>query len=242
MLTTILTTGIGAFLLNDYVKTKYPEKYQNFILSTSYNFFYLLSKVQIIFMKFFKKMNKKIEENPRLLKMINDFKLVTRSKSDILEMTEYIKNGEYVKSDDLSDNNFDFILYSWFNRENEYDCVNNNDCVNKKIMYEKNDIVTSSELSEIKFMLIEISIGENNYKIDLKTDRYNFYVVGNVLKKQFFIYYLKRFLKLNDLIYDKDKISIKIIDQNVNIIEFDFTDKNENILLEKNGYKLINCK
>jgi hypothetical protein len=152
-----------------------------------------------------------------------------------VETTEYIKNGEYVKSDDLSDKKFDFILYSWVDDENG--------CVNKKIMYEKNDIVTSSELSEIKFMLVEINIGENNYKIDLKTDRYNFYAVGNVLTKQFFIFYLKQFLKLNDLIYDNDndKMSIKIIDQNVNIIAFDFTDKNENIMLEKNGYKLSNC-
>jgi len=169
--------------------------------------------------------------------MKNHFILFMNLKPDILEMTEYIKNGEHVESCHKDDDfNFDFILYSWFDDENEY--------VNKKIMYEKNDIVSSSELSEIKFMLIEINIGENNYKIDLKTDRYNFYVVGNALTKQFFIYYLKRFLKVNNLIYDNDndKISIKIIDQNVNIIEFDFTDKNENIVLEKNGYKLLNCK
>jgi len=246
MLTTILRRCILVFLLNDYIKTKYPEKYQNFILSVSYNFFYFLSKLQIMFMKF----SKKIEENPKLLQIKNDFMLLLNFNPHTIETTEYIKNGEHVKSDDLSDNNFDFILYSWFDDENdcvnkndcvnENDCVNNNNCVNKKIMYEKNDIVTSSELSEIKFMLIEINIGENNYKIDLKTDRYNFYVVGNVLTKQFFIYYLKRFLKVNDLIYDK--ISIKIIDQNVNIIAFDFTDKNENIVLEKNSYKLMNCK
>ena len=92
--------------------------------------------------------------------------------------------------------------------------------------------------------LVEIKVKPiNNYKIYLKTDRYNFYAVGNVLTKQFFIFYLKQFLKLNDLIYDNDndKMSIKIIDQNVNIIAFDFTDKNENIMLEKNGYKLSNC-
>ena len=229
MFTTILRRGLLIFLLNDYLKTKYPEKYQNVLISISYNFFYLLSKVQILLMKF----SKKMEENPTLLKMKNHFILFMNLKPDILEMTEYIKNGEHVESCHKDDDfNFDFILYSWFDDENEY--------VNKKIMYEKNDIVSSSELSEIKFMLIEINIGENNYKIDLKTDRYNFYVVGNVLTKQFFIYYLKRFLKVNDLIYDK--ISIKIIDQNVNIIAFDFTDKNENIVLEKNSYKLMNCK
>jgi hypothetical protein len=231
MFTTILRTGFLAFLLNNYLKTKYPEKYHNVLISISYNFFYFLSKVQIIFMK----ISKKIEENPSLLKIKKDFMLLLNFNPRTIEITEYIKNGEYIKSDDLGDNNYDFLLHSWSNDENG--------CINKKIMYDKNEIVTSSELSEIKFMLVEINIGENNYKIDLKTDRYNFYVVGNVFTKQFFIFYLKQFLKLNDLIYDNNnKLSIKTLDQNVNIIEFDFTDKNESILLEKNGYKLSNCK
>ena len=47
-------------------------------------------------------------------------------------------------------------------------------------------------------------------------------------------------LKLNELFYENLTISIKIIDSNINIVEFDFTDKNERILLEKNGYKLLN--
>lgn len=232
----MLKTGVFVFLLNDYIKNKYPERYQNLLISLSYNFFYFLSKIQILLMKLVAKINEKIEESPNLRKMKNGILLFMKSKPKLIENIEYIKNGEYIKANDISDNDadFDFILYSWLDDENEY--------VNKRIMYEKNDIVTSCELSETKFMLMEINVGENKYKIDLKTDRYNFYVVGNVLTKQFFIYYLKQFLKLNDLINNVDKISIKIIDDNVNIIEFDFSDKNENIVLEKNGYKVLNCK
>jgi hypothetical protein len=37
-----------------------------------------------------------------------------------------------------------------------------------------------------------------------------------------------------------DNYSLKIIDHNVVAIEFEFTDKNESILLEKNDYKLLN--
>ena len=232
----MLKTGLLVFLFNDYIKNKYPERYQSLLISISYNFFYFLSKIQILLMKLMSKINEKIDDSPTLRKTKNELLLFMKPKAELVESIEYIKNGDYVKANDISSNDtdFDFILYSWMDDENEY--------VNKKIMYEKNDIVTSSELSEAKFMLIEINIGENKYKIDLKTDRYNFYVVGNVLTKQFFIYYLKQFLKLNELIYENHVIRIKIIDSNINIVEFDFTDKNENIILEKNGYTVLNCK
>ena len=36
----------------------------------------------------------------------------------------------------------------------------------------------------------KLKLGDNNaYKIDLKTNEYNFYMVGNSFTKQFFIYY-----------------------------------------------------
>jgi len=234
MFITILRTGLLIFLLNDYLKNKYPERYQNLIVSISYNFFYLFSKVQILFKKFATNMNEKIEGNPNLLKIKNQILLLMNLKPDMLEMTEYIKNGEYIESLQGDDIDFDFLLYSWPEDDSE--------CVNKKIVYNKNEIISCSDISKIKFILIEIKFGENSYKINLKTEKYNFYIAGNVFTKQFFIYYLKQFLKLNEDVNSDDKISIKIIDQNVNIIEFEFTDKNENIILENNSYKISNCK
>jgi hypothetical protein len=87
-------------------------------------------------------------------------------------------------------------------------------------------------------MLIEIKIGENNapYKIDLKTDNFNYYLLENKFDKQFFIYYLKKYLEITEINYD-EKISLKIIDHDVNTFEMDFTDKNERIVLKKNGYQ-----
>ena len=41
MLTTLLRTGILALLLNDYLKRIYPDKYQELIVSISYNLIYL---------------------------------------------------------------------------------------------------------------------------------------------------------------------------------------------------------
>jgi hypothetical protein len=96
------------------------------------------------------------------------------------------------------------------------------------------------ETSDIKFMLIEFKIDDSSYKIDLKTDNYNYYMVDNKFTKDFFIFFLSEHMKID---YKPDcsyKCSLNFIDHNVNSIALDFTDKNECIILEKNNYKVIN--
>ena len=230
MLTTLLRTGILAILLNDYLKRNYPDKYQELIVSISYNLIYLYSKAQILYMNLIRVVNKKIEENPNLLKLRNDLDLLLKPKSGIITMLDYIKNGNSV---DKGNNECDFMIYSWLD--------DTKSCVNKKLVYDLKEPLSFSEASDIKFLLIELKVGENNsHKIDLKTDEFNFYMVGNSFAKQFFIYYLKQIVKSSEEIKDDDKINLKFIDHDVNTIDLDFTDKNENIILEKTGYKLSN--
>jgi hypothetical protein len=234
MLTTLLRTGVLALLLNDYLKRNYPNKYQEMIVSFSYNLIYLYSKAQILYANLIKVLNKKIEENPNLLKLKNDLDLLIKPKSGIVTMIEYVKNGNPVNIiSDKIDEDCDFIIYTWLDETKT--------CVNKKLIYDLKEPLSFSEVSDIKFLLVELKIGENSsHKIDLKTDEYNFYVVGNSFNKQFFVYYLKQIIKISEEIKDDDKFSLKIIDNDVNTVELDFTDKNESILLEKNGYKLLN--
>ena len=230
MLTTLLRTGILAILLNDYLKRNYPDKYQELIVSISYNLIYLYSKAQILYMNLIRVVNKKIEENPNLLKLRNDLDLLLKPKSGIITMLDYIKNGNSV---DKGNNECDFMIYSWLD--------DTKSCVNKKLVYDLKEPLSFSEASDIKFLLIELKVGENNsHKIDLKKDEFNFYLVGNSFTKQFFIYYLKQIVKSTEEIKDDDKINLKFIDHDVNTIDLDFTDKNENIILEKTGYKLSN--
>lgn len=238
MLTTLLRTGVLALLLNDYLKRNYPNKYQEMIVSISYNLIYLYSKAQILYANLIKVLNKKIEENPNLLKLKNDLDLLIKPKSGIVTMLEYVRNGNPVnitsdKSDNKSEDDCDFTIYSWLD--------DTKSCVNKKLIYDSKEHLSFSEVSDIKFLLVELKFGENSsHKIDLKTDEYNFYMVGNSFNKQFFVYYLKQIIKISEEINDDDKFSLKIIDNDVNTVELDFTDKNESILLEKNGYKLLN--
>ena len=234
MLTALLRTGVLALLLNDYLKRNYPTKYQEMIVSISYNLIYLYSKAQILYANLIKVLNKKIEENPNLLKLKNDFDLLMKPKSGIVTMLEYVRNGNPVNiTSDKSEDECDFTIYSWLD--------DTKSCVNKKLIYDSKEHLSFSEVSDIKFLLVELKFGENNsHKIEFKTDEFNFYMVGNSFNKQFFIYYLKQIIKISEEIKDDDKFNLKIIDQDVNTVELDFTDKNESILLEKTGYKLLN--
>jgi len=145
-------------------------------------------------------------------------------------MTEFIKNGEGLSLEQA--NASDIALFSWLGDDKK--------CIHKKIIYDVDEPMTMAECSDIKFMLLELCIGEKKYKVDLKTDHYNFYLVGNKFTKQFFLYYLKQCIKIDAPINDTDIFSLKIIDHNVNSLAIIFTDKNESIVLEKNGYKVIN--
>ena len=233
MLTTLLRTGIIAILLNDYLKRNYPDKYQEMIISFSYYLIYLYSKSQILYMNLIKVVNKKIEENPNLLKLKNDLDLLMTPKYGIITMFEHVRNGNLVNViSDKSHDECDFMIYSWLDDTKK--------CINKKIFYDSNEPLSFSEISEIKFLLIELKLGENScHKIDLKTNEFNFYIVGNSFTKKFFVYYIKQILKISEEIKDEDKFSLKIIDHDVNTIELDFTDKNESIIIEKNGYTLL---
>jgi len=177
-------------------------------------------------MNIVKTIKKKIEETPKLLKLKNDLDLLLNQKNDKAVMIECIKNG--VLSDSLSMTECDFALYSRLDDSKK--------CLNKKIVYDLDESIDIYEVSTIKFLLVELKNETNTYKIDLKTDEYNFYIVGNKLTKHFFQYYLTEILKKSD--ESVDDYSVHLIDHNVNSVQLDFSNENAHILLEKSEYKL----
>ena len=216
-------------LLSDFFDRRYPEEYRKFanymtniFVNISYNCVYFYSKCQIFFTKY-------IATNPFYLKVIELFKTKDRYGLHYL----FVKDNFHYDIDvDLPD----LIIIGNLSKVP----------TPKKIVYdEKHKDVDFEDLdfeeSNIKFMLIEFKIGYKPYKINLKTDLYNYYIIGNKFTKDFFIYYINEHLlsKYDQHETNKDeKYMLKIIDHDVNSIEIDFTDKNESILLEKNGYKL----
>jgi len=84
--------------------------------------------------------------------------------------------------------------------------------------------------SQGRFIFTEIYFGERKEKINFKTDRYNYYLVGNKLDQKFIIYFMKKYYSLH-----VDKYTIKFVDNDVNSGEFS---DQQSVLFSKNGYHI----
>ena len=221
--------GMFSALILLYVNLyNYHYDFDLLIMSSSYIFINLFSKFQIFFFKINKELNNIIERYPLLLNFKNT--IVSNFKTIVNEV-EFIKGGiSYTKII----NDYDFIIYS--NNEN-----GNSEVINKIIFTNQFYICNKYELSSIKFMLLELNVGEKlSFIIDLKTTNYNFYIVGNILNLKFFEYYVKSIIKKNVIFKEYEKITLNILDQNVNNATIELQPKNQSILLEKTDYKTIN--
>ena len=220
ILFSVFKASVLICIANDYCTRTYPQEYENFLFSVSYNLIYLFSKCQILANKTCSKIQVLINKNP-YLKQISDVVYKKNIEQNLIYKID--KNGEIVNN--YSGEKFEYdnkCIYILADNEKKTDTG----CVNMEIL-QKHPMLTNYELSNIKFMLLEIKVNDAAYKLDLKTDKYNYYVVGNVFDKQFFIYFLKNYHLhnfTNDEIDQITKLDIKIIDQNVNIKEIEITD------------------
>lgn len=225
-----LFAGFSLVIFVGYVlKIKFSQKIDNFIVNLTYNCIYVYSKTQIFLNKYNKILNQFIENKPTLLKIknkINDLMVSNVS----LTPNIYIKNGKIIDMNDNKLTDYDFMIHSFLE--------NNKKCINKKIIYDINKNYDFTLISNVKFILVEFKFGDDVYKIDLKNDEFNYYIVGNNLTKAFFIYYIKFYFNLDNISLDKN-CGLSIIDQDVNKLDFDFTNKNESILLNENDYSFI---
>jgi len=227
---------IGAIFL-DMLERRFPTNFQNFIIGLSYNSIYYFSKLQIFFGQIKRHLDIIIENNPTLLKIKQKLEALILKPSCQKVRRYFVKNSKLYNLSDKDIAEPDFIILSSLSSDKK--------CMNKKIIYNKNDDINNDDInnddnSDINFLLIEFKVGDNQtHKIDLKTEDYNYYIIGNKFTKDFFIFYINEYLKFDIDIKDTHKCSLKLIDHNVNKIELDFTDKNESVLLEKNGYKLL---
>ena len=231
MISQILHSFILGFLFINAIQWRYPQLVQTLLIDISLKCIYIYSKLQIFAFKVNKQINQIIETSPALLKLKNDINSLVKCKPEKVLIYEFIKDGKITEFNDFNSvNKPDLMIFSWLDNDNK--------CINKKIIY-KNGCANLAEVSDIKFMLTEIKIGgRETHKIDLKTDKFNYYLVGNKFTKSFFIYYLKYYVEVDNITSDT-QMTVKIIDNDINKIEFDFTDKNESIILEKNKYKLL---
>ena len=181
-------TFLIGVLFADFLERRFHNEVVNFITTVVYDVLYLYSKCELCFIKIKKMYDSFLEDNNLIetteVETISVFKLNGESAS-VNYSVKHKEKFNYGK--DLMDTfgKPDMFLYSWTNKDNK--------CRNVKIIYNINEGFEKPEASNIKFILVELNVGEKSYKIDLKTDNFNYYLVGNKVTKHFFIYYLKSY-------------------------------------------------
>jgi hypothetical protein len=221
------------YLLNNYIKHNYPQKHTEFLIALSFNTIYMVSIFQIKFKKIIKYIN---QTNPRLLEFFNKYKNMKDVEFVLDGKVIYLTTRENIVNHIVDIDKKDFIIYSDYDTSTS----NNDNCTNKKIMVSK-EISTYEdfiyEVSDIKFMLCELVVGEKTYNITLKSDieNYNYYLVDNIINKKFLIYYLIEFYN-EDFNKSTDKFILKLIDHNVNVCEIDMTNDSNYIRIKKDSY------
>lgn len=233
----ILKTCTFLLILEDYFRRNYEYQYNIIIIKASVHGIYAISKCQILFNKMQERFIEFINDKPQLK---NAVKLLTHQNVRMNEICQ-IKNDEiHIKYYSTNAKCFDddkesIYIFSDNERALENKCIN-------KVICNPSTFNASYEHSNIQFMLVEIKLEDIAYKIDLKTDAYNYYIVGNILDKRFFAYYLRNY-HIVDLA-DKSKVEymknansifIKLIDHEVNVRELEITDK-KYITIQKDNY------
>jgi hypothetical protein len=233
---TLFNTCVSIIFLNDYFKKTYPEKYNDFFIALFFEFVYIYSQIQLLFNKLKVELNKYELFNVFISKLNSFYR--SYNNNQIFEL-EFILNGEIILKE--SKQNFkninkelvyDFIIYS--------DYSENNTCINKKIIKSVTEINDENELcyyelSDIKFLLCEIKIGEKLINVAFKNDVYDFYIVNNIIDINFMKYFLNNYYKnfLEDINIANENIELHILDNNVNKVVLN--DKN-NMIIEKDRY------
>lgn len=229
---TIVRLGVFVILLNDYLKRTFPEKYDNVLINISVKTIYLFSKAQLASRVVYNKIKLKCYNN-NFLKQISN-KIYNKKINN--EICQVKNNSIHIKYfTDVSNVHFEEDSNSFYIFSDNIKTSNN--CVNKVLLYSQ-PFNINYEVSNIKFLLLEVKLNDKKYKIDLKNLERNYYIVNNIFDKNFFIYYLKNYQLyslINEEVEKIDKFDINLIDQDVNIRELEITDK-KFIVIKKDEY------
>ena len=235
----ILNTSAIFMWINNYFQEKYPTEYNNFIVNVSYTFIHFFSQVQLFGMKCKNKINMWLDSNNYLKNIIDNLhNSDSETEENEITVTQFTNGNiimkKYVKE---HQNNFEVkenCLYIFDNFEKGHSIISRSQVFPEDY-----------EVSNIKFLMVELNVCDKKLKIDLMTEDENYYIVQNVLDKDFFFYYMVThshdYPDLN-IVEDLKKslienATVKIIDDNANIVEIDFS-KNQSIVILKDTYTI----
>jgi hypothetical protein len=199
------------------------------MITLGYNCLYIYSLGNIQFNKInrqFILLLSYLKENKILTEtiIINTFILIDANGNKINEIMSNKNNIEFIK---LECNKHNYSGLGLMDKNTETKCVNN-------VFYTSFPTTFDYKLSNISFMSIELEHENKIHSINLKNNKYNYYIVNNCLNKMFFKYYIKNVLK-TQINTDTFDYKLSIIDNNVNIITLL---PNQYILILEDDYQI----
>ena len=232
--------SLSCFFLFLYFK-KYPIPIflRNLAFHSVYGMIHLFSKMQMVVNKIILLLN---PINQTCFHLLN---ILKREKDLVgIECIDFIFQGkeiyhcskqemEFKKS--MFPEKFDFILFTKKDEKGIF---------HKKIIYhyplEENDL--KIEKTDYIFLLIELKLHSSIFKLDFqnKTNKTNFYVVGNKFNATFLYYFLKKYDYIpnhNSMDFKQflENFLLNVIDNSINRHEIFYLDE---ILLKKKNYEI----
>jgi hypothetical protein len=187
----------------------------SYLLNLSYISVYYYSKLQLGFMKTQNVITNYVKSVP----FLNN--LFTYTKYKKCTFTE-INDRLIICNKFNEEHNLDYNIIIRFNKilDWEYD------------YYES----LEHKQANYKFIMTEITIDDKKFLIYFTTDKYNYLIVNNNIDKHFINYFLKT--HYNDLVKDLEieNYTIRIVDHNVNITEFD---SSKTLIIKETEYVII---
>jgi hypothetical protein len=217
------------------VKNILTTKITSLMITLGYNCLYIYSLGNIQFNIIKNKINRQfilllsyLKENKILTEtiIINTFILIDTNGNEI---NKILKNNIEVIKLECEKHNYSGLFL--MDKNGETKCVNN-------VFYTSFPTTFDYKLSKISFMSIELEHENKIYPINLKNNKYNYYIVNNCLNQLFFKYYIKNILnaQINTDTFD---YKLSIIDNNVNIITLLH---NQYILIMDDDYQIHSLK
>jgi len=195
----------------------YYKKYDtvpNYLLNLSYGSIYYYSKLQLGFIKTQNVITNYVKSVP----FLNNLFTCTKYKCTFTSI-----NDKFIICNKFNEeHNLDYKIIIRFNKilDWEYD------------YYES----LEHKQANYKFIMTEITIDDKNFLIYFTTDKYNYLIVNNNIDKYFINYFLKT--HYSELVKDLEieNYTIRIVDHNVNITEFD---SSKTLIIKETEYLII---
>jgi len=224
-------------LLHDYLQKNFPNQYNEFLINSSYNAIYCYSKFQLFYCNIKVDIYSLFTSNPHIKKIFDDIYNKKNERTiDIIQFYDRVLNIKKYSNDTVNhfeDKKGALYLFS--------DCINQQSNI---IISRLQKFPQDYEISDTKFVLVELKLGEKKFKIDLRTENSNYYVVSNVLDKDFFLYYIFNHSHNFENRIESDELYslietgiVTILDDKVNSFEVDFK-KNGSIVILNNGFTI----